>query len=54
MRHQLTLQDIFAIEGIPATMALMAWKGKDWGFDASVVKLLRTAGGMLLPRLPVT
>lgn len=34
------------VQGKPGTMALMAWNGKDWGIDASIVKLFKTAGGM--------
>ena len=35
------------VKGKPATMGLIAWNEKDWGTDASIVKLLKTAGGTL-------
>lgn len=40
------------VKGKPATMGLMAWQGKDWGTDASIVKLLKTAGGAFSTHVP--
>ncbi|EXJ88508.1 hypothetical protein A1O1_05438 [Capronia coronata CBS 617.96] len=40
------IKDIFAVKGRPSTMAVVAWRGKDWGFDAPIVALLKTAGAI--------